>query len=41
MLEDEINKVERLEEIITELTGRVNLILEELTKEKSFVDNTE
>lgn len=41
MLEDEINKVERLEEIITELTGRVNLILEELAKENSFVDNTE
>ena len=41
MFEAEINRANHLEEIITELTGRVNVILEELAHEDSFNDNTQ
>lgn len=40
MLKLEVNKSKELEDIIMEMTKRINLILSEITSDNSFTDNS-
>lgn len=41
MLKAEINKTKHLEDIIKDISQRVNLILADLSQDNSFTDNSE